>query len=142
MPLSADATLSADPADGDSWMVSLSATAWGSPWVRPTGLIDLMQFSSWEVGVVLTVPRGTPRAEAEERLSFDAWPIQVSHRPSMWEPVIYPGEHHITAQHMNMHMRGHEHALRGHEHEHEHEHIMSMSMNMSTSMNMMIPSSR
>lgn len=36
----------------------------------------MIQCSSWEVGVVLTVPRGTDAIEAERRMAFDTWPIQ------------------------------------------------------------------
>jgi hypothetical protein len=62
---------------------NFSATAWGSPWVHgleSDGSIDMLQLSSWELGVVLTVPRGTPREQAEARMGFESWPIQFDER--------------------------------------------------------------
>jgi hypothetical protein len=44
------------------------------------GSIDMLQLSSWELGVVLTVPRGTPREQAEARMGFESWPIQFDER--------------------------------------------------------------
>ena len=73
-----------------------SATAWGDPWVKwpaacgegpvmagaddtprtPSGPLEMIQFSSWEVGVIITVRPGTPAALAEAQMSFECWPVQ------------------------------------------------------------------
>ena len=75
---------------------NLSATAWGDPWVKwpaasgegpvmagadgspwtPSGPLEMIQFSSWEVGVIITVRPGTPAALAEAQMSFESWPMQ------------------------------------------------------------------
>jgi hypothetical protein len=57
---------------------NFSATAWGDPTSLAVGegeALGLVQHSSWECGVLLVVPRGTPHDEAERRMSFDAWPL-------------------------------------------------------------------
>lgn len=36
----------------------------------------MIQFASWEVGVILTVRRGTPATLAEAQMGFECWPVQ------------------------------------------------------------------
>jgi len=43
---------------------NFSPTAWGDPSRPSAGDAEMIQMSSWEIGVVLTVPRGTAREEA------------------------------------------------------------------------------
>ena len=55
---------------------NMSATAWGQPSSLAVGddeRLGLVQHSSWECGMLLTVPRST--SDAEARMGFDAWPL-------------------------------------------------------------------
>jgi len=67
---------------------NFSPTAWGDPSRPSAGDAEMIQMSSWEIGVVLTVPRGTAREEARLSMSFDSWPLPFD----AMEPHAYAEE--------------------------------------------------
>ena len=55
---------------------NMSLNAWGAPSVTRRQGVRFLSCNSYEVGVVLLVPRGTPEAEAEAAFSWAAQPFQ------------------------------------------------------------------